>query len=111
MLFSCINDAFYNGSQHDLKEGAAGKGSMLLETTRKFNEAFKFGIPNDVAGFLGPLGWDASADGAVKDVKDTYKVRSHVKSLSFFDSRSLDIASLTPIALLGLGRLCRRGDF
>ncbi|CAL8469092.1 g8633 [Coccomyxa elongata] len=73
LLFSCINEAFYNGSQHDLKEEAAGKGSMLPETMRKFNEAFQFGIPNDVAGFLGPLGWDASADGAVQDVKDTYK--------------------------------------
>ena len=81
LLFSCINEAFYRGSKHDLKEGIAGKGSMLPDVTRKFNEAFQFGIPNGVAEFLGPLGWDASADGAVRDVKYTYEVRSDVNTV------------------------------
>ena len=98
LLFSCINEAFYRGSKHDLEEGTAGKGSMLPEVTRKFSEAFQFGIPNGVAEFLGPLGWDASADRAVKDVKDTYEVSSDVNTVSV--ETLATYTSLVSIAML-----------
>ena len=78
LLFSCINEAYYRGCKKDLtRNNESADGVVgLSETIRCFNEAFQFGMPNDVVGFLEPLGWDASADGAVKDVKSVYKVRT-----------------------------------
>jgi hypothetical protein len=78
LLFSCINEAFYRGCKKDLtRNNESADGVVGLSATiRRFNEAFQFGMPNDVAGFLGPFGWEASADGAVKDVKNVYKVRT-----------------------------------
>ncbi|EIE21041.1 S-adenosyl-L-methionine-dependent methyltransferase [Coccomyxa subellipsoidea C-169] len=70
LLFSCINEGFYSGAKSDLSK--AGTDGMWA-TTLKFTEAFQFGITDDVAGFLRPLGWDASADGAVKDVRNVYQ--------------------------------------
>ncbi|KAK9908307.1 hypothetical protein WJX75_005766 [Coccomyxa subellipsoidea] len=78
LLFSCINEAFYRGCKKDLtRNNESADGVVGLSATiRRFNEAFQFGMPNNVAGFLGPFGWDASADGAVKDVKNVYKAYS-----------------------------------
>lgn len=69
LLFTCLNEAFLKGSRETQKRNAP--------INKRYSSFFKFGIPDDVAGYLNPLGWTLSDDHLIT-VEDAHKVQCNL---------------------------------
>jgi len=50
------------------------RSASISQKLEKANNAISFGIPDDVAAYLVPLGWDASCSDDVIDLADVFQV-------------------------------------
>lgn len=65
---TCMNEAYLKGSHETMKRG----GSM----NKRYSAFFQFGLPDDVSGFLVPLGWEV-AERDLITMNDAHKVCIH----------------------------------
>lgn len=69
VIATSLNEAGYKGSQQTLKTG-----EFLQDDQHKsFNSSFKWGVPDDVAGYLAPLGWRLGEKG-LATIEDAHEV-------------------------------------
>lgn len=68
LLMTCMNEAYLKGSYETMKRA----GSV----NKRYSAFFKFGLPDDVGGFLKPLGWEV-AEGDLITMEDAHKVCNH----------------------------------
>ncbi len=69
LVATAINEPCHRGSQQTLKTGEY----LEDEQHKSFNSAFKWGMPDDVAAYLAPLGWHLG-EGGLATMEDAHKV-------------------------------------
>ncbi len=67
LLFTCMNEAFLKGSRETQRRQS--------KVNKRYSAFFKFGIPDNVAGYLRPLGWALTEDHLIT-IEDAHKVRT-----------------------------------
>ena len=70
LVCTSINEPCHRSTQEALQD----EGCLINEEHRSFNQAFVFGLPDDVAGYLQPLGWQVDSRG-VATIDEAHKVR------------------------------------
>jgi hypothetical protein len=81
LICTSINEPCFKGTQEALRDD----GCIINEEHKSFNRAFVFGLPDDVAEYLQPLGWQVDSQG-VATIDEAHKVRP--QCLLLFSSKN-----------------------
>ena len=67
LICTSINEPCFQGTQEALRKSEC----LVDEEHKSFNQAFSFGLPDDVAGYMRRYGWRADS---VATIEDAHKV-------------------------------------